>query len=233
MSNPAPQASTSPSLAGRPLGDYYHVCAFFDSRDEEYAVLGPFFKEGLDRGEKSVHIVDPTLIPDHLQRLEASGIETERCRQGGQLDVLSWDDAYLSNGTFEQERMLGAINAVIAAGLAGGYPKMRIMGNMGWTLKGQPGTEQVLEFEARVNEVLTESRQLAVCVYDSSRISGAMMMDILRSHPLTLIGTVLHQNPFYVPPAELVRELRERNQKQADAARTQAGSDASRDRATA
>ncbi len=233
MSNPAPQESASPSLAGRPVGDYYHVCAFFDSRDDEYAVLGPFFKEGLDRGEKSVHIVDPALLSDHLTRLEAAGIETERCRQCGQLDVLSWDDAYLSGGTFAQERMLGAINAVIAAGVEGGYPKMRIMGNMGWTLKGNPGTEEVLEFEARVNEVLTESRQLAVCVYDSSRISGAMMMDILRSHPLTLIGNVLHQNPFYVPPAQLLLELRARNQKQAAAARTQTGPDARQSRTTA
>ncbi len=219
MSNQVPAETASASLAGKPLGDYYHVCAFFDSRDDEYAVLGPFFKEGLDRGEKSVHIVDPALIPDHLKRLEAAGIETDRCQQCGQLDVLSWDDAYLSDGTFEQDRMLGAINSVIAAGQQGGFPKMRIMGNMGWTLKGNPGTEQVLEFESRVNEVLTESRQLAVCVYDSSRISGALMMDILRSHPVTLIGNVLHQNPFYVPPAKLLLELRERREKQSAAAR--------------
>lgn len=219
MSNQVPAEAASPSLAGKPLGDYYHVCAFFDSRDDEYAVLGPFFKEGLDRGEKSVHIVDPALITDHLKRLAAAGIETDRCQQGGQLDVLSWDDAYLSDGTFAQDRMLGAINAVIAAGRDGGFPKMRIMGNMGWTLKNNPGTEQVLEFEARVNDVLTESRQVAVCVYDSSKISGAMMMDILRSHPLTLIGDVLHQNPFYVPPAQLVKELRDRRAKPAAAAR--------------
>lgn len=114
--------------------------------------------------------------------------------------------------------MLGAINAVIAAGKESGYQRMRIMGNMGWTLKGNPGTEQVLEFESRVNEVLTESRQLAVCVYDSSQMSGAMMMDILRSHPLTLIGNVLHQNPFYVPPARLVQELRQRRENNAGGA---------------
>lgn len=233
MSHPAAEEPTSPSLGGKPLGDYHHVCAFFSSREEEYAVLGPFFKEGLDRGEKCVHIVDPALIPDHLKRLGAAGIETDRCSQCGQLEVLSWDDAYLSDGTFEQERMLGAINGVIAAGKEGGYPKMRIMGNMGWTLKGNPGTEQVLEFESRVNEVLTESRQLAVCVYDSSQISGAMMMDILRSHPATLIGNVLHQNPFYVPPGQLVQELRERRQKHAEAARAQAGSDADQHRAAA
>lgn len=203
------------SLAGQPIRDYYHVCAFFDSREQEYSVLAPFFKEGLDRGEKSVHIVDPALIPDHLERLKIAGIDTDGCLHCGQLDVLSWDDAYLAGGSFDPDRMLTAIDAVIAAGRESGYPRMRIMGNMGWTLKGNPGTEQVLEFESRVNDVLTESRQLAVCVYDSSKMSGAMMMDILRSHPLTLIGSVLHQNPFYVPPRQLVQELRARREKKA------------------
>lgn len=199
--------------------DYYHVCAFFDSRDEEYSVLGPFYKEGLDRGEKCVHIVDPSLIGDHLERMRSHGVDTETCCARGQLDVLSWDDAYLSGGTFDQDRMLGALDAVIAAGRESGYPRMRIMGNMGWTLKNKPGTDEVLEFEARVNDVLTESRQLAVCVYDSSKMSGAMMMDILRSHPLTLVGKVLHRNPFYLPPRELSNQLRERRERNASAAR--------------
>lgn len=212
------QASAPASLAGQPIRDYYHVCAFFDSREQEYSVLGAFFKEGIDQGEKAVHIVDPALVPDHLERLKAAGIDADGCRHCGQLDVLSWDDAYLDGGTFDQDRMLGALNAVIASGRESGYPRMRIMGNMGWTLKGNPGTDQVLEFESRVNDVLTESRQLAVCVYDSSKMSGAMMMDILRSHPLTLVGSVLQQNPFYVPPRQLVQELRERREKRSAAA---------------
>lgn len=39
------------SLAGTPL-DYFHICAFFNSSDEEYDILCPFYQEGLDQGEK-------------------------------------------------------------------------------------------------------------------------------------------------------------------------------------
>jgi len=35
------------SLAGSQLGDLRHVCAFFNSDDEEYRVLLPFMKEGV------------------------------------------------------------------------------------------------------------------------------------------------------------------------------------------
>lgn len=35
-------------------------------------------------------------------------------------------------------------------------------------------------------------------------------MDILRTHPMVIIGGVLQKNPFFVPPAEFLLELRER-----------------------
>jgi len=40
-------------LAGSVLGNRCHVCAFFNGRDEEYEVLLPFVRDGLERGEKS------------------------------------------------------------------------------------------------------------------------------------------------------------------------------------
>ena len=35
-------------------------------------------------------------------------------------------------------------------------------------------------------------------------------MDILRTHPMVILGGVLQKNPFFVPPAEFLAELRER-----------------------
>ena len=43
----------------RTLGGHRHVCAFFNSLDEQYRVLRPFIKDGVDRGERALHIVDP------------------------------------------------------------------------------------------------------------------------------------------------------------------------------
>ena len=35
-------------------------------------------------------------------------------------------------------------------------------------------------------------------------------MDILRTHPMVIIGGILQENPFFVSPDEFLRELRER-----------------------
>jgi hypothetical protein len=49
----------SVELAGVNLAGRNHVCAFFNTIEEEQRVLGSFYKDGLDRGEKPAHIVDP------------------------------------------------------------------------------------------------------------------------------------------------------------------------------
>jgi hypothetical protein len=36
------------------------------------------------------------------------------------------------------------------------------------------------------------------------------VVDIMRTHPMVIIGGLLHENPFFVPPDEFLRELRER-----------------------
>jgi hypothetical protein len=35
-------------------------------------------------------------------------------------------------------------------------------------------------------------------------------MDIMRTHPMVVIGGILQENPFFVPPDQFLRELRER-----------------------
>ena len=74
-------------FANATLGSERHICAFFHSPDEEYRVLLPFIREGIERGEKAFHIVDPRTMEDHFRRLSEAGIDTEAARQRGQLVV--------------------------------------------------------------------------------------------------------------------------------------------------
>ncbi|KIG09431.1 MEDS domain-containing protein [Caballeronia concitans] len=199
-----------PTLAGTPL-EAYHVCAFFNSRDEEYATLSPFFKEAVDNGEKNMHIVNPALLADHRARLTASGIDAAHCEACGQLELVSWRDAYLDEeGVFDKDRMLAAVERLTGSGRDAGFSRLRIMGNMDWVFEDTTATPKLIEYEAEVNEVLERNRQPAVCVYDIAKLSGSMLMDLLRTHPMTLINGVVQENPFFTQPSEMVQELKRR-----------------------
>jgi hypothetical protein len=36
------------------------------------------------------------------------------------------------------------------------------------------------------------------------------VIDIMRTHPMVIIGGILQQNPFFVPPEEFLQEVRDR-----------------------
>jgi hypothetical protein len=149
------------SFAGSVLRQYRHVCAFFDSSDEEYRVLMPFIKEGIDRAEKAFHIVDPKLRADHLRRLEEGGIDTARAGERGQLEVRNWEEAYLRGGHFDQNAMLELIRQVLESGKPR-FPLTRLVAHMEWALEDRPGVNDLVEYETRLNYILPRYRDPVV-----------------------------------------------------------------------
>jgi len=141
-------------FANATLGNERHICAFFHSSDEEYRVLLPFIREGIERGEKAFHIVDPKLIDDHSRRLRDAGIDTQATSQRGQLVVKRWQDAYLRDGHFDQDRMLALIEEVLSAGPKEGYSLTRLVAHMEWALEDFPGVDDLVEYETRLNFIL-------------------------------------------------------------------------------
>jgi len=109
-----------------------HVCGFFDSRDDEYRVLGRFVREGLERGEKALHIVDPALRDDHLDRLAALGIAVGAARAGGRLDVRGWDEIYMPGGHFDPDATLAQLEDTLQRVKTEGFPGIRVIGHVDW-----------------------------------------------------------------------------------------------------
>jgi hypothetical protein len=141
-------------LAGIPLERTRHVCAFFHTRDEEYHVLLSYVVEGFEHGDKAFHIVDPDWRAEHLRRLEQAGIPVAAAECSGQLEVRRWEEAYLRDGHFDQNRMLVLIEEVLTGGKAQGFPLIRLVANMEWALEDRPGVDDIVEYETRLNYIL-------------------------------------------------------------------------------
>jgi hypothetical protein len=82
----------SVELAGVDLAGQNHVCAFFNTMEEEHRVLGSFYKGGFDRGEKATHIVESGKREAYLKRLSDAGVNVQEWMDTGRLEVLPWTD---------------------------------------------------------------------------------------------------------------------------------------------
>ena len=206
------------SLAGSQLGEVRHVCAFFNSDEEEYRVLLPFIKDGFECGDKAVHVVNPGQHHDHMQRLSGAGIDAAAARQSGQFELRTNTDTYLRDGRFDQDRMLQAFEDMASGNAKGGFPLSRIVCHMEWAAEDRSHVADLIEFESRVNDVWRRHDDAVICTYDLAKFGGDTVIDIMRTHPMIIIGGILQQNPFYVPPEEFLREVRKRRANRAASA---------------
>src|SRR3984893_8598790 len=202
--------SRSVDFAGGNLGGQRHICAFFNSAEEEHRVLRSFFKDGFERGDKAFHLVDPKRREEHLKRLAGAGINVQEAMNTGQLEVRPWEDGPLHGGRFDQDTWIVSFEKVLQSGPAAGYAQTRFLAHMEWALVDLPGVEDLIEFETRVNYVVPKYDDIVICAYDLSKFSASVVMDALRTHPVVIIGGILQENPFFIPPDEFLVEIKER-----------------------
>lgn len=197
-------------LAGSILNRSCHVCAFFHSKEEEYRVLMPFIKDGFEKGDRAFHVVNASHRADHLRRLAEEGIDVAAAEDSGQLEVRRWDEAYIKDDYFDQYRMIDTIKDALHPDKKKPGKVTRLVANMEWALEDLPGVHDIVEYETRLNHFLPEYHDPVICTYDLSRFDAGVVIDIMRTHPMVIVGGILQENPFFVPPDEMLKELKER-----------------------
>lgn len=210
---PRPCSQPQPQLCGALLGARAHICAFFRTTNEADGALLPFIKAGLAAGEKIVHTIDPARRADQMSRFAAAGIDFTAAHDHGQFDLHGWTDTHLLGGRFDPDTTLALFNQMRLGAARQGFPLTRFITHMDWALENDATLTELLVYEARANEFrLGQPGPIhpVICVYDLTKFSGEFIVDVMRTHPMTLIDGTVHENPYFVAPEQFIRELRHR-----------------------
>lgn len=175
------------ALAGGELRDVRHVCGFFDGPLEAHQALVPFIVDGLERGERAVHVVDPARRATHVEWLASAGVDVQRALDIGQLEIPTWQDVYLDGGRFDAAKVRSFVLETLAAGRARGFPLTRLIGYMEWALEGAAGVDDLLRYESGMDGVLRGTADPVICVYDLERHPAGAMVKVLAVHPLGIV----------------------------------------------
>ena len=195
------------TLCGESLTGPLHVCAFFDSREEQYETLLPWIKEGITHKEQVINILERNLHNDHCCRLSEADIPVQEAVTCGQLKLFASEETYLYGGTFAAERMAELLEQTLIDAQNGPYGSFRGYGDMEWAVRNLPGTDELIEYEARINTFAPKYNCSIICAYDVNKFSGSAIIDILTTHPYAILHGRIHKNPHFIEPIELLKEL--------------------------
>ncbi|HVD97737.1 MAG TPA: MEDS domain-containing protein [Cytophagaceae bacterium] len=195
------------TLCGETFSTPMHICGFFDSEDERYDVILPYLKEGLENNEEALTILESTSYSNHCDRLSKAGISVDEKLATSQLKVLSADETYLKGGSFAADKMYNMVEQALIDAHTAGYNSIRACGDMTWALRNVEGTDELIEYEARLNELTPKHSCSLICMFDINRFSGRAIADILATHPYVILNGKIHKNVHYIEPHEYLPSL--------------------------
>jgi hypothetical protein len=153
---------------------------------------------GIDDHEAVTYLADTG--PELLDRaIEELGIAPSRVPRE-QLSIATSLDTYCPDGKFVPDRMLSNLRDTYL-NQPHGCHGARLTAEMTWALRGLPGTELLIEYEGRVNDMLKTYPLTTLCQYDTRKFNGAIIFELLNVHPIMIVHGQIMRNPFYVPSA--------------------------------
>lgn len=183
-----------------------HICQIFSSDDERQESLLKFILSGLQSKERTCCFSDNATEQAIGEFLGNYGISHNEAIDSGALTLARTRDIYFEDDRFDPERMLNLLTCYYNDSVTQGYPAARVIGEMASEIQHVSGGNRLLEYESKVSILLRDHPVTAVCQYDARSFDGAMIMDVLKVHPLMIVrGSVVH-NPFYIKPEEFLTQ---------------------------
>jgi len=108
--------------------------------------------------------------------------------------------------------MLARIEVVLSEGRAKGFGVTRLVGRNGLGSRIQRGINELAEYETQLNRIWQKFNDPIICVYDLATFNAGALVNILRTHPVAIVGDVVAENPFFDPPEVILQELSERGE---------------------
>lgn len=192
-----------------------HICQFYNEPLEISQTAVPLLRDGLRVNEKC-WVAAPAARVDEIRRLlRAARVDTDEAQEGGRLTCITDQSELLSDGRFDPYYLLSAHQALISKAINNGYEGVRAVIDMAWLGHGAATADQILKYEAAADAVFTfQNRPIVALVqYNYNNLPGDLVVELLRLHPIAVVGRYIKRNPYYVNAEEYAVKIIRRSQR--------------------
>jgi PAS domain S-box-containing protein len=173
------------------LAVHEHLALLYSSHREQFDVMTPFLRMGLERGERCLYLVDDTTSTAIVAKLRAEGIEVDSALEAKSLVIL-----HKKRGYFDPEWMIRILKESTDEAIADGFSALRIANEMSWVLGKEGGLELLTDFEAMLNYFFPQYPALGICQYNLQRFKPETVKEVVLGHPNVVVGGTVRKNPM-------------------------------------
>lgn len=184
-----------------------HICGLYETEEERDEIIFGFLHQGDIENNLQLYCpVERTkenFIHDYGKKYPEC---KDHPHDHNLFRINSAKELYYPDGTFSPLSMDKGLNDFYKESQANGKRNIRATAEMVWALEAIPGIEHLMAYESRLNYFIPGKPWISICLYNITKFSGKIIMNVLRTHPYTISKGVITQNPYYQDPDEWLRE---------------------------
>lgn len=178
-----------------------HICQLYSKVNEIPGVTARLMRVGFSLSEKCMFAATPLQVKEFRDELQKLQLDVDALIAAGQLVLYEEREALLAGGKrFDPYFLLSSHQTFIAQALREGWQAARISIDMTWLTKDVATPEQILKYEAASDAVFTFQNApiIALMHYDHSKLLPSLVVEMLKLHPIAVVGKYIKRNPYYL-----------------------------------
>jgi MEDS: MEthanogen/methylotroph, DcmR Sensory domain len=192
-----------------------HICQLYSKVTEIPGVTARLMRVGLSLSEKCLFAAAPAQIKELRDELQKLQVDVQGVIEAGQLVLHEERELFLANNgkRFDPYFLLSSHQTFIAQALREGWQAVRISIDMTWLSKDIATPEQILKYEAASDAVFTFQNApiIALMHYDHSKLLPSLVVEMLKLHPISVVGKYIKRNPYYLNSEQYMLKILRHN----------------------
>ncbi|MEM3421735.1 MAG: PAS domain S-box protein [Candidatus Hadarchaeum sp.] len=186
------------------IGLEEHLCCNYQSKKERNVAVVSFFSAGIKNNEKCLFVMDESTEEEVVRAFERAGVDVKEYLRTRQLELLKFEEMYLKDGYFDPDRILERIRGAVKAAIKDGYRGLRFAVEVSCSLRKLPDCERLIEYETKINKLLSQSRISALCLYNERKFPPKTLIDVFYTHPKVILHGSVYDNPEFLRPEDFL-----------------------------
>jgi hypothetical protein len=184
-----------------------HICGIYAGERQLDDIVLPFLERGLRDGDKCMCIVDSIQPTEIIAKLDPD-LDPRHRADVNQLVVMRASHVFCRSGRFSASETIGFWKVAVSEAMYDSrFEMVRAVDT--WSQHDVVvDPEEHLLLESEMNRIIPLYRQVVVCLYDLEQFGAALIFNLLKTHPILLLGGLLLENPYYKTPDEVMAETR-------------------------
>ncbi len=184
-----------------------HICGLYETEVERDEIVFGFLHAGDLAGDLQMYCPAERSKENFIEEYDQHYPSCcGHVHDESKFSISSAKELYYPDGKFSPYAMDAGLDAFYIESQKEEKLNIRATAEMIWALEAIPGVEDLMIYESRLNYFIPGKPWISICLYNTTKFKGSVIMKVLQTHPYIISKQTITQNPFYQDPDVWLKE---------------------------